>query len=182
MSEPTEVVILDITRKERLENALGAISLEFESTLVSVPALPSPAFHRWGSQSQGRGRPGLPTLRSLPLHGGPSLPPVVILDLRGLFKDSPAGGSRASCGKTPSPLHTKSHWLVALAEQKASFCRGQDSRKASLCGKSPAQDQQGEATLSPCLVWVASLSEGKEEILGKQMRPEKAPRKTRAQA
>nr|XP_035934928.1 dynein intermediate chain 2, axonemal isoform X1 [Halichoerus grypus] len=33
MSEPTEVVILDITRKEQLESALGAISLEFESTL-----------------------------------------------------------------------------------------------------------------------------------------------------
>ncbi|XP_077019839.1 dynein axonemal intermediate chain 2 [Tamandua tetradactyla] len=33
ISEPTEVVIMDITRKELLENALGAISLEFESTL-----------------------------------------------------------------------------------------------------------------------------------------------------
>ncbi|XP_037666008.1 dynein intermediate chain 2, axonemal isoform X2 [Choloepus didactylus] len=33
LSEPTEVVIMDITRKELLENALGAISLEFESTL-----------------------------------------------------------------------------------------------------------------------------------------------------
>ncbi|KAF6298413.1 dynein axonemal intermediate chain 2 [Rhinolophus ferrumequinum] len=33
LSEPTEVVIMDITRKEQLENALGAISLEFESTL-----------------------------------------------------------------------------------------------------------------------------------------------------
>nr|XP_017499480.2 dynein intermediate chain 2, axonemal isoform X2 [Manis javanica] len=33
MSEPTEVVILDITKKEQLENALGAMSLEFESTL-----------------------------------------------------------------------------------------------------------------------------------------------------
>ncbi|XP_011898184.1 PREDICTED: dynein intermediate chain 2, axonemal [Cercocebus atys] len=33
MSEPTEVVIMDITKKEQLENALGAISLEFESTL-----------------------------------------------------------------------------------------------------------------------------------------------------
>lgn len=72
MSEPTEVVILDITRKERLENALGAISLEFESTLVSVPALPSPAFHRWGSQSQGQGRPGLPTVGTWQLmEGGP---------------------------------------------------------------------------------------------------------------
>lgn len=36
MSEPTEVVIMDISRKEQLENALGAISLEFESTLVGV--------------------------------------------------------------------------------------------------------------------------------------------------
>ncbi|XP_055448089.1 dynein axonemal intermediate chain 2 isoform X2 [Psammomys obesus] len=33
ISEPTEVVIMDISRKEQLENALGAISLEFESTL-----------------------------------------------------------------------------------------------------------------------------------------------------
>ncbi|XP_068833628.1 dynein axonemal intermediate chain 2 [Capricornis sumatraensis] len=33
LSEPTEVLIMDITKKEHLENALGAISLEFESTL-----------------------------------------------------------------------------------------------------------------------------------------------------
>ncbi|XP_049625909.1 LOW QUALITY PROTEIN: dynein axonemal intermediate chain 2 [Suncus etruscus] len=33
LSEPTEVVIMDITRKEILENALGAVSLEFESAL-----------------------------------------------------------------------------------------------------------------------------------------------------
>lgn len=33
LSEPTEVVIMDISRKEQLEHALGAISLEFESTL-----------------------------------------------------------------------------------------------------------------------------------------------------
>lgn len=36
ISQPTEVVIMDISRKEQLENALGAISLEFESTLVGV--------------------------------------------------------------------------------------------------------------------------------------------------
>lgn len=42
MSEPTEVVIMDITKKEQLENALGAISLEFESTLVSVLSSPFP--------------------------------------------------------------------------------------------------------------------------------------------
>ncbi|XP_049717387.1 dynein axonemal intermediate chain 2 isoform X2 [Elephas maximus indicus] len=33
LSEPTEVLIMDISKKEMLENALGAISLEFESTL-----------------------------------------------------------------------------------------------------------------------------------------------------
>ncbi|KAF6093358.1 dynein axonemal intermediate chain 2 [Phyllostomus discolor] len=33
LSEPTEVVIMDITKKEQLDNALGAISLEFEATL-----------------------------------------------------------------------------------------------------------------------------------------------------
>lgn len=48
MSEPTEVVILDIAKKEQLENALGAISLEFESTLVSVPGSPISSFQRWG--------------------------------------------------------------------------------------------------------------------------------------
>lgn len=52
MSEPTEVVILDIARKEQLENALGAISLEFESTLVSVPGSPFPNFQRWGGQPE----------------------------------------------------------------------------------------------------------------------------------
>lgn len=36
---------MDITRKEQLDNALGAISLEFESTLVSVPSSPFPSFH-----------------------------------------------------------------------------------------------------------------------------------------
>lgn len=50
MSEPTEVVIMDITKKEQLENALGAISLEFESTLVSVPCCPFPDLHCQGSQ------------------------------------------------------------------------------------------------------------------------------------
>lgn len=54
MSEPTEVVILDITKKEQLENALGAMSLEFESTLVSVPSAPFPDVRGSGSQSQGR--------------------------------------------------------------------------------------------------------------------------------
>ncbi|XP_067570471.1 LOW QUALITY PROTEIN: dynein axonemal intermediate chain 2 [Pseudorca crassidens] len=33
MSEPTEVVIMDITKKELLERALGATALEFEATL-----------------------------------------------------------------------------------------------------------------------------------------------------
>lgn len=50
ISEPTEVVIMDISRKEQLENALGAISLEFESTLVSIPGCPSPDFHDPASQ------------------------------------------------------------------------------------------------------------------------------------
>lgn len=35
LSEPTEVLVLDITRKELLENALGASTLEFEPTMVS---------------------------------------------------------------------------------------------------------------------------------------------------
>lgn len=63
LSEPTEVVIMDITRKEQLENALGAISLEFESTLVSVPSSPFPNFHSWGSLSQGQAGAGMPGAR-----------------------------------------------------------------------------------------------------------------------
>lgn len=42
LSEPTETLILDITRKGLLENALGAVSLEFEPTLVSLPSLSCP--------------------------------------------------------------------------------------------------------------------------------------------
>lgn len=34
MSEPTERLVLDLSRKGNLDNALGAISLEFESTMV----------------------------------------------------------------------------------------------------------------------------------------------------
>lgn len=60
LSEPTEVVVMDITRKEQLENALGAVSLEFESTLVSGPSCSSPGFHCWGSQSQGQARAAVP--------------------------------------------------------------------------------------------------------------------------
>lgn len=56
LSEPTEVVIMDITKKEHLENALGAISLEFESTLVGVPCSPLPTFRGRGSQSRGQAR------------------------------------------------------------------------------------------------------------------------------
>lgn len=56
MSEPTEVVIMDITKKEQLEHALGATSLEFEATLVGVPSSPFPDFHCQGSQSQGQTR------------------------------------------------------------------------------------------------------------------------------
>lgn len=47
LSEPTETLVLDITRKGLLENALGAVALEFEPTMVSLPALPlgSPCLH-----------------------------------------------------------------------------------------------------------------------------------------
>lgn len=34
MSEPTERLVLDPSKKGKLENALGAISLEFETTMV----------------------------------------------------------------------------------------------------------------------------------------------------
>ena len=35
LSEPVETLILDIEKKGRLENALGAMSLEYEPTIVS---------------------------------------------------------------------------------------------------------------------------------------------------
>ena len=35
ISEPTEKLILDLNKEGNLDNALGAISLEFESTMVS---------------------------------------------------------------------------------------------------------------------------------------------------
>lgn len=50
LSEPTETLVLDITRRGLLENALGAVTLEFEPTMVSLPALPSgsPCLHATG--------------------------------------------------------------------------------------------------------------------------------------
>lgn len=47
LSEPTETLVLDVTRKGLLENALGAVTLEFEPTMVSLSALPSgsPCLH-----------------------------------------------------------------------------------------------------------------------------------------
>ena len=34
MSEPTEKLVLDLSKKGNLDNSLGAISLEFEPTMV----------------------------------------------------------------------------------------------------------------------------------------------------
>lgn len=71
ISEPTEVVIMDISRKEQLENALGAISLEFESTLVRVFCSPFLSFACWGYGTAGMdgaaeaGRRSLPFLAAL---------------------------------------------------------------------------------------------------------------------
>lgn len=68
INEPTEVVIMDISRKEQLENALGAISLEFESTLVGVSCSPfliftCRAMGRLGwCRRQGKKKPFLPAL------------------------------------------------------------------------------------------------------------------------
>lgn len=45
LSEPTESLVLDITRKGLLENALGAVTLEFEPTMVSLSAPPSGSPH-----------------------------------------------------------------------------------------------------------------------------------------
>lgn len=36
MSEPTERLVLDPSKKGNLDNALGAISLEFETTMVRL--------------------------------------------------------------------------------------------------------------------------------------------------
>ena len=35
LSEPVDTLILDIEKKGRIENALGAMTLEYESTIVS---------------------------------------------------------------------------------------------------------------------------------------------------
>lgn len=41
LSEPTETLVMDISRKGILENALGAIALEYEPTMVSSFCIPS---------------------------------------------------------------------------------------------------------------------------------------------
>lgn len=41
LAEPTETLVLDITRKGLLENALGAITLEFETSMVSLNPVPT---------------------------------------------------------------------------------------------------------------------------------------------
>lgn len=115
MSEPTEVVILDITRKEQLESALGAISLEFESTLVSVPSSPFQDFPSLGQLEPRPGRDYCVHQAAAPRRAGPS---VVILDLRGRSKDFPAGDSRGQQSSSRkeanwSQLHKVTAWLVA---------------------------------------------------------------------
>lgn len=127
LSEPTEVVVMDITRKEQLENALGAISLEFESTLVSVPSFSSPGFHCWGSQSQGQARDAVPDA-----HG-----PQAAVYL--------GHGSREHHPKWP---------LQQLSRRgQQSFLRKETilMPKKSLAPRTPAQDQAQEARLASAL-------------------------------
>lgn len=44
LSEPTERLVLDLSKKEDLDRALGAVSLEFEPTIVSGGYLPDRIF------------------------------------------------------------------------------------------------------------------------------------------
>lgn len=133
LSEPTEVVIMDITRKEQLENALGAISLEFESTLVSAPSSPSPA--------------------SIAVAGV-----------------SDACGAWAAAHHVPCTAPRS----IAPDPQASHRTRARSAHSVS------------EARLCLGLAWdpgrLTSLPGGKEEVLEKEVRSGKAPRKTTAQA
>lgn len=122
MSEPTEVVVMDITKKEQLENALGAISLEFESTLVSVPASPFPDFHFQGSQSQGQARGWfIRGFSSCALDWSRKHHPLlVLLDLCGRYNTFPAGGSRVEEGGGSNSLSV-TIWLVAGLIRRQTF-------------------------------------------------------------
>lgn len=93
LSEPTEVVIMDITRKEILENALGAVSLEFESALVSSPTLCLPPV-TLPLSSQGPRAKASVIDAAFPLFSsrGRHFPSLVC----GYYSSTPAGGSRAS--------------------------------------------------------------------------------------
>lgn len=134
LSEPTEVVIMDITRKEQLENALGAISLEFESTLVSASSSCSPRFYRRGWHIRCLRSPGC--CSPCALHSPQEHRP------------------------RPGQLQTGPEPRSAHSVSEARLCLG--------------------------LVWdpgrLTSLPVGKEEVLEKEVRSGKAPRKTTAQA
>lgn len=49
LSQPSEKLILDITREDQLKNALGAISLDFAPILVSVP-VPTTLTPTWAGR------------------------------------------------------------------------------------------------------------------------------------
>lgn len=50
LSQPSERLILDITREDQLKKALGVISLDFVSTMVSVPVPHIPTWAGGGAQ------------------------------------------------------------------------------------------------------------------------------------
>lgn len=105
MSEPTEVVILDISRKEQLESALGAISLEFESTLVSVPSSPFPDFLSLGQPER---RADYECTRQL--QGGPSplWSPWTCVVFPRMFQQ---GAAEFLAESSRATLFTQSWWL-----------------------------------------------------------------------
>lgn len=55
LSQPSDKLILDITREDQLQKALGAISLDFAPTMVSVP-VPTTHTPTWAVSGHPRGR------------------------------------------------------------------------------------------------------------------------------
>lgn len=180
LSEPTEVVIMDITRKEQLQNALGAISLEFESTLVSVPS--SPFLFLLPGQPEPRAavagvswlmyrmlvEPGCcsPCARHSPRSAAPA--PVSL-------QQRSSGGQQSSLRRKPCSF-PRSHRRVVggRTEPRRQASDRTRVQKRPLCVRGQA------------LPWdpgrVTSLPVGQEEVLEREVRSEKAPRKTTAQA
>lgn len=133
MSEPTEVVILDIARKEQLENALGAISLEFESTLVSVPGSPFPDFQCWGSQS--RVEPASTTCTQQRHRAPPSCGRRACV---WSFQELSSRGQQSFSRKEASPhSHKVTAWVAAVLNRRQAFAEDRIPEGPHSVGKAP---------------------------------------------